>query len=57
MKVKINNMSDLNSNLKYLHPDIVKDIDKRITDWLASGESIEDDYVKQQFRYVENILN
>lgn len=41
----------------YLLPHVVLvDIDKRIGDWLASGGSIEDGYIKQQFRYAEKVI-
>lgn len=36
---------------------VIQDIDKRIGDWLATGGSLEDPYVKQQFRYAENVVN
>lgn len=32
------------------------DINKRITDWLAGGGSLEDNYIKQQLRFAENVL-
>ena len=35
---------------------VIHDIDKRITDWLASGGTLEDPYVKQQFRYAEKVV-
>lgn len=35
---------------------VIHDIDKRITDWLASGGTLEDSYVKQQFRYAEKVV-
>lgn len=46
--------------LKYtggLPAPVIQDIDKRISDWLASGGSIEDSYIKQQYRYAENVIN
>ena len=53
-KITINSVEDL---VYYDLPlDVIQDIDKRITDWLASGGTLEDPYVKQQFRYAENYL-
>lgn len=57
MKTKINNMNDLNDNLEYLSTAVIMDINTRITDWMSSGGSLEDGYIKQQFRYAENIIN
>lgn len=34
----------------------LNDINGRIRDWLASGGAIDDEYIKQQFRYAENIV-
>lgn len=52
--MKINTMEDL---LKARLPiEVVRDIDKRITDWLAAGGNKDDQYIKQQFRYAENFL-
>ena len=56
MSISINSMEDL---IKYSHLlpyEVLKDIDKRIGDWLASGGSIEDGYIKQQFRYAEKVI-
>ena len=50
----INTIEDL---LKAKLPvEVVRDIEKRITDWLATGGSKDDPYIKQQFRYAENFL-
>jgi len=52
--MRINSVEDLvkaGLPLRVLH-----DIDKRITDWLASGGTLEDSYVKQQFRYAEKVI-
>ncbi len=34
---------------------IVMDIEKRITDWLASGGKEDDPYIMQQLRYARNV--
>ena len=53
--MRINSVEDL---VKAGLPAIVlQDIDKRITDWLASGGKLEDQYVKQQFRYAEKVMS
>lgn len=52
--MKINTIEDL-LNAK-LPAEAIRDIDKRITDWLATGGSKDDPYIKQQFRYAENLL-
>ena len=52
--MKINTIEDL---LKARLPvEVVRDIEKRITDWLATGGNEDDPYIKQQFRYAENFL-
>lgn len=56
MKVSINNTNDLVAYSQYIPFEAKKDIEKRITDWLASGGDIEDAYIQQQFRYAENII-
>ncbi|WP_302579837.1 DUF6877 family protein [Clostridium saudiense] len=50
----INTIEDL-FNAK-LPAEVIRDIDKRITDWLAVGGGEDDPYIKQQFRYAENYL-
>lgn len=55
--IKIETIDDLYSNLNKLPSIVVQDIDRRITDWLASGGKNTDAYIKQQFRYAENVMN
>lgn len=57
MKLEINSLEDLNKHISKLPTVVIADIDKRITDWLASGGKATDNYVKQQFRYAENFIN
>ncbi|MDU2064406.1 MAG: hypothetical protein E6713_06140 [Sporomusaceae bacterium] len=53
--MKINSVEDL---VKASLPlSVMTDINSRIRDWLASGGNINDEYIKQQFRYAENILS
>ena len=56
-KVTINNSCDLLKYFLLLPLPAMRDIDKRITDWLASGGSADDTYIKQQYRYAENLIN
>lgn len=53
-KVEVQCIEDLVRVNLPLH--IVQDIDKRIGDWLASGGSLDDPYIEQQFKYANNVL-
>lgn len=56
--IKINSMEDLNKNIDKLPVEAIADINKRITDWMSEeGSSIDDPYIRQQFRYAENLIN
>ena len=57
MRIKINNVKDILNNSKYIPVEVIQDIDKRISDWLATGGKREDPYIKQQFRYAERVAN
>lgn len=36
---------------------VLTDVDKRISDWKASGGKDDDPYMEQQARYVENVAH
>lgn len=56
MSIQIGTMEDLIKHGHLLPFEALQDIDKRIGDWLASGGSYDDGYIKQQFRYAERFL-
>lgn len=55
--IKINNYEDLLNYKDKIPVLVLADVQKRIGDWLSYGNSLEDDYVKNQFKYVERVLN
>ena len=56
MNTKFKNMNMLEKYIG-LVPDIVlEDVDNRISDWFSMGGGIEDNYIKQQYRYLERYL-
>lgn len=57
MAIKIETLNDLNKYTDYLPTAVVEDINKRVTDWLCSGGSVKDPYIKQQLRFAESVLN
>ena len=53
--IKINNIEDIHN---YDVPvEILLDVDKRISDWLAAGGKEDDLYIKNQLKYIERYLN
>ena len=54
---QISNAEELLCNLDKLPNHVIEDINKRISDWISSGGSIEDDYIKRQYRYAEEVAN
>lgn len=57
-KVNINTYEDFVKHaVGNLPAEALRDIDKRISDWLASGGKPEDAYIKQQYRYAQNLIN
>ncbi len=57
MRIKINNFEDIVKYSGYVPVEALNDVNRRITDWIASGGKQDDPYIKQQFRYIENIVN
>ena len=56
MNTKFKNMNMLEKYIG-LVPDIVlEDVDKRMSDWFSMGGEIEDNYIKQQYKYLERYL-
>lgn len=55
--VKINSIKELKKHSHKLPEEVVLDIQYRMNDWIMSGGSYEDDYIKQQFRYAERVIN
>ncbi len=55
--IKINSIEELVKHSNMLPIVALKDINNRITDWLSSGGKVTDSYIKQQFRYAENLIN
>ena len=57
--MKINNQEEFDKAiLEYSIPkEIILDIKNRISNWVLSGGSLNDHYVKQQYRFIENYIN
>lgn len=54
LRMKINSIIDL---CNYDIPaEVLTDVYKRITDWMASGGKEDDPYIKQQLRYAERFV-
>lgn len=55
--IEINNIDDLGKVAHLLPFEVLQDIYKRIGDWLASGEDINTQYVINQCKYAERVIN
>lgn len=55
--VEINNIADLTNQAHKLPIVVLQDIDNRITDWIAAGGKHDDNYIKQQCKYAERVIN
>ncbi|MGL5749532.1 MAG: DUF6877 family protein [Paraclostridium sp.] len=57
--MKINTLEDFNKAIleNDIPVEILLDVKGRIGDWTSSGGSLDDPYIKQQYRYIENFIN
>ncbi|WP_294377737.1 DUF6877 family protein [uncultured Clostridium sp.] len=55
--IEIKSIQDLVNKSDMIPTVALKDIGTRISDWLSSGGKETDQYIKQQFRYAENLIN
>lgn len=55
--IRINKISTFMAYADQLPPDVLEDINQRMTDWIQSGGTMEDPYIQQQFSYAERVLN
>ena len=53
---EFNNLTDLSCNLHLIPEAVAVDVMKRIADWLSSGGSSEDRYIKTQLEYASKFI-
>ena len=56
MNTKIKNINMLEKYIDLVPGVVLQDVDNRISDWFSMGGNIEDDYIKQQYRYLERYV-
>lgn len=56
MKPQSHPIEELNNIAHQLPLVVLRDIDKRITDWLAAGGSYDDPYIEQQLRFAKRFV-
>ncbi|MBO1515035.1 DUF6877 family protein [Metabacillus bambusae] len=49
-------LEELNNIAHQLPLEVLKDVDKRIGDWLASGGNEHDPYIEQQLRFAKRFI-
>ena len=53
---KLNPIQEIASIANHLPLEVLKDINVRISDWLASGGNENDPYIEQQLRYAKRFV-
>jgi len=53
----MNPLEEINKLAHLLPLEVLQDIDKRVTDWLAAGGEDNDSYIKQQLRYARHVAS
>jgi len=56
MEIKIRNINLLSKYIDQVPSELLYDVDKRISDWLSSGGDLKDDYIIQQYKYIERYI-
>ena len=58
-RIKINNYKDFEEAIvtHNIPDDVLYSINRSISDWLASGGSMNDEYVIQQYQYLEGYID
>ena len=56
MSSKIKNVDMLEKYIGLVPSIALEDVDKRMSDWFSMGGNIEDNYIKQQYRYLERYI-
>ena len=56
MEINLRTISDIRAYQEYIPDHVLKDVDKRMTDWVRSGGTFEDPYIENQFKYLEKVI-
>lgn len=54
---EFNSFADFRFNMHLIPDEVAFDIIVRITDWIVSGGTLDDEYVKRQLNYASQFIN